>query len=360
MYLQRMGTLPAEAERCSVRTSDFDYELPQELIAQYPSEERGGSRLLVLHRESGRIEHRQFSDVAEYLRSGDVLVVNESQVLAARFIGTKRDSGGRVEMFLLRELAPAHWEVLLKPGARIREGMVLSFGDGRLTAEVGPTLTGGKRQVTLAADGDLAAIMSSLGEIPLPPYIGRSPEPSDRVRYQTVYARVQGAVAAPTAGLHFTEQMLTGLRDQGLNVAPVILHVGIGTFRPVKTDDPDDHEMEIERYDLGDSSARMINDARTGGGRIVAVGTTSVRVLESVADESGRVQSGAGETGLYIQPGYSYRAVDVLITNFHLPKSTLLMLVSAFGGHENVMRAYREAVDERYGFYSYGDAMLIL
>ncbi len=343
-----------------MRTSDFDYELPQELVAQYPSEERGGSRLLVLHGDSGRIEHRRFADVGDYLRCGDVLVVNESQVLAARFIGTKRDTGGRVEMFLLRELAPAHWEVLLKPGARIREGMALSFGDGRLTAEVGPTLPGGKRQVTLAADGDLAAIMNSLGEIPLPPYIGRSPEPSDRERYQTVYARVQGAVAAPTAGLHFTEQMLAGLRDQGLNVAPVILHVGIGTFRPVKTDDPDEHEMEIERYDIADSSARMINDARSGGGRIVAVGTTSVRVLESVADKDGRVHAGAGETDLYIQPGYDYRAVDVLITNFHLPKSTLLMLVSAFGGHENVMRAYREAVAERYGFYSYGDAMLVL
>jgi len=343
-----------------VRTSDFDYELPQELIAQYPSEERGGSRLLVLHKDSGRIEHRRFADVGEYLRAGDVLVVNESQVLAARFIGTKRDSGGRVEMFLLRELEPGHWEVLLKPGARIREGMMLTFGDGRLTAEVGPTLPGGKRQVTLTAEGDLSAAMNSLGEIPLPPYIGRSPEPSDRERYQTVYARVQGAVAAPTAGLHFTEQMLGDLRGKGLSVAPVILHVGIGTFRPVKTDDPNEHEMEIERYDLADSSARMINNARDGGGRIVAVGTTSVRVLESVADDNGRVLAGAGETGLFIQPGYSYRAVDVLITNFHLPKSTLLMLVSAFGGHENVMRAYQEAVAERYGFYSYGDAMLVL
>jgi len=343
-----------------VRTSDFDYELPQELIAQYPSKERGGSRLLVLRKDSGRIEHRRFADVGEYLRAGDVLVVNESQVLAARFIGTKRDTGGRVEMFLLRELAPAHWEVLLKPGARIREGMVLSFGDGRLTAEVGPILPGGRRQVTLTTDGDLAAAMSSLGEIPLPPYISRSPEPSDRERYQTVYARVQGAVAAPTAGLHFTEQMLEQLREQGLSVAPVILHVGIGTFRPVKTDDPDEHEMEIERYDLADSSARMINGSRAGGGRIVAVGTTSVRVLESVADEAGSVHAGAGETGLFIQPGYDYRAVDALITNFHLPKSTLLMLVSAFGGHENVMGAYQEAVAERYGFYSYGDAMLIL
>jgi len=343
-----------------MRTSDFDYELPPELIAQYPSEERGGSRLLVLHRDSGRIEHRRFADVPEYLRAGDVLVVNESRVLAARFVGTKRDSGGRVEMFLLRELGPAHWEVLLKPGARIREGMVLAFGDGSLTAEVGPKLPGGKRQVTLAAKGDLVTVMHALGEVPLPPYIGRSPEPSDRERYQTVYARVQGAVAAPTAGLHFTREMLARLRDQGATVAPVILHVGIGTFRPVKTEDPDEHEMEVERYDLAESSAQMINDARTGGGRIVAVGTTSVRVLESVADERGRVAPGAGETALYIQPGYVYRAVDVLITNFHLPRSTLLMLVSAFGGHENVMRAYREAVAERYGFYSYGDAVLIL
>jgi len=343
-----------------MRTSDFDYELPPELIAQYPSEERGGSRLLVLHRDDGRVEHRMFSEIDEYLRAGDVLVVNESRVLAARFRGIKRETGGAVEMFLLRELGPGHWEVLLKPGARIREGMALSFGDGRLTARVGPTLDGGKRQVTLTTDGDLAAVMEELGEVPLPPYIGRGAEPSDRDRYQTVYARVQGAVAAPTAGLHFTESMLDRVRGMGVEVAPVILHVGIGTFRPVKTDDPEKHEMEIERYELTEASAAAINAARPRGGRIVAVGTTSVRVLESMADERGCLRAGAGETGLYIRPGYAYRAVDMLITNFHLPKSTLLMLVSAFGGHENVMRAYREAVAERYGFYSYGDAMLVL
>ncbi len=343
-----------------MRTSDFDYELPPELIAQYPSEERGGSRLLVLHRDDGRIEHRRFAEVGEYLRAGDVLVVNESEVLAARFIGVKRDTGGRVEMFLLRELEPEHWEVLLKPGARIREGMKLSFGDGRLEALVGPALPGGKRQVTLSAASALASVMDELGEVPLPPYITRSPEPSDRERYQTVYARVRGAVAAPTAGLHFTDAMLGRLRHEGVNVAPVILHVGIGTFRPVTVDDPDEHEMEIERYDLAESSVGLINGARSGDGRVVAVGTTSVRVLESVADGDGLVRAGAGETRLYIQPGYEYRCVDLLITNFHLPKSTLLMLVSAFGGHENVMRAYREAVAERYGFYSYGDAMLVL
>ncbi len=343
-----------------MKTSDFDYELPRELIAQRPSARRGESRLLVLHRDAGSIEHREFRDVVDYLDAGDALVVNESRVLAARFRGTKRETGGSVEMFLLREIGPGHWEVLLRPGARIHEGAALEFGGGRLIAVVGPTLPEGRRQVTLSADGDLERALDQLGEVPLPPYIDRAPEPSDAERYQTVYARVRGAVAAPTAGLHFTEELLDGVRRMGVDIVPLLLHVGIGTFRPVKSEDPARHRMEVERFELGEAGAERINAARATGGRIVAVGTTSVRTLETLADENGVVAAGSGETDLYIMPGYRYRAVDALITNFHLPRSTLLMLVSALAGHDLVMRAYREAVSERYRFYSYGDAMLVL
>ncbi|MFH1502652.1 MAG: tRNA preQ1(34) S-adenosylmethionine ribosyltransferase-isomerase QueA [Candidatus Eisenbacteria bacterium] len=361
-----------------MRTSDYDYELPKELIAQYPAERRDESRLLVLGREDGRIEHRIFRDLVEYVRPGDVLVANESAVIPARFIGQKRRSGGRVEMFLLRELSPTLWEVLLKPGARIREGTVLEFGDGALTARVGATLAGGKREVELAAPGGQTAgagsgrdgaqadagtlreLLDELGRVPLPPYIEREAEELDRDRYQTVYARVRGAVAAPTAGLHFTNEVIEKIEARGAAFAKVTLHVGLGTFRPVSGDDPSEHEMEEERYELGHAAAESINRARSGGGRIVAVGTTSVRVLETVADESGVVRPGSGATRLFIRPPHAFRAVDALLTNFHLPRSTLLMLVSALAGRENVLAAYREAVRERYRFYSYGDAMLIV
>jgi len=362
-------TAPGRPAR-PVKTSDFDYELPKELIAKYPPERRDESRLLVMWRGTGSVEHRVFRDIVEYLNPGDLLVVNESRVIPARLLGRKRGTGGKVEMFALRELTsgaagPLHaalprWEVLVRPGARIREGTVLEFGDGRLTAEVTAVLPDGRREVALSFAGDFETVLDELGQVPLPPYIDRDPEPSDRDRYQTVYARVPGAVAAPTAGLHFTDPLLDELAAKDVGVAKVVLHVGIGTFRPVATEDPEEHEMEEERFDVSEKAAGAINETRERGGRVVAVGTTSVRVLETVADEDGRIVPGSGASRLFIRPPYRFRCVDVLITNFHLPRSTLLMLVSAFGGREAVLAAYEEAVRERYRFYSYGDAMLLL
>jgi S-adenosylmethionine:tRNA ribosyltransferase-isomerase len=351
-----VGEIPKD----HVKTSDFDYELPRELIAQYPAERRDESRLLVVRRRGGPVEHRGFPDVLGYLRAGDLLVLNESRVIPARLRGAKRGSGGRVEVFLLRELRPGRWETLVKPGARIGEGAVLEFGGGELEARVMGVLPAGKREVEFSADGDLASVLERLGQVPLPPYIEREPDESDRERYQTVYATVPGAVAAPTAGLHFTESLLDRAGANGIGIARVVLHVGLGTFRPVVVEEPGEHEMEEERYDVSPEAADAINRTRAAGGRIVAVGTTSVRVLESVADAAGRMRAGAGVTRLFIRPPHEFRCTDALITNFHLPRSTLLMLVSAFAGRENVLAAYREAVRARYRFYSYGDAMLIL
>jgi S-adenosylmethionine:tRNA ribosyltransferase-isomerase len=352
-----------------VKTSDFDYELPRELIAQYPAERRDESRLLVLRRDGETLEHRRFRDIGDYLKRGDVLVVNDSQVIPARLLG-KRSTGGRAEMFLLRDLGAGRWEVLVRPGARIREGSLLSFGEGRLTARVEEALPDGKRVVSLSAAAgagpaagageDVAAAVEELGAVPLPPYIDREAEPIDESRYQTVYARVPGAVAAPTAGLHFTGELLGDLESRGVDVVRLTLHVGIGTFRPVAVEDPESHVMESERYDVPVAAAEAINSARESGGRVVAVGTTSVRTLESVTDEGGLVHEGAGSTDLFIRPPYEFRCVDVLLTNFHLPRSSLLMLVSAFAGRERVLDAYAQAVRERYRFYSYGDAMLVL
>ena len=342
-----------------MKTSDFDYELPREFIAQYPADRRDESRLLVVRRDGGALEHRLFRDVGEYLEPGDVLVVNESEVIPARLLG-RRSGGGRAEMFLLRDLADHRWEVLVRPGARIREGAELSFGDGQLMARVEEVLPDGKRVVSLSAPGDVAAAAERLGAVPLPPYIDREPEPADSQRYQTVYARVPGAVAAPTAGLHFTEELLAELGAAGVATARLTLHVGIGTFRPVAVEDPADHRMENERFDVPVAAADEINEARDAGGKVIAVGTTSVRTLESVAGEDGHVEAGSGSTDLFIRPPCRFKCVDVLLTNFHLPKSTLLMLVSAFAGRERVLDAYAEAVRERYRFYSYGDAMLLL
>lgn len=342
-----------------MKTSDFDYELPRELIAQYPADRRDESRLLVVRRDGGALEHRRFRDVGEYFEPGDVLVVNESEVIPARLLG-RRSGGGRAEMFLLRDLADDRWEVLVRPGARIREGAELSFGDGQLMARVEEVLPDGKRVVSLSAPGDVAAAAERLGAVPLPPYIDREPEPADSQRYQTVYARVPGAVAAPTAGLHFTEELLAELGAAGVATARLTLHVGIGTFRPVAVEDPADHRMENERFDVPVAAADEINEARDAGGKVIAVGTTSVRTLESVAGEDGHVEAGSGSTDLFIRPPCRFKCVDVLLTNFHLPKSTLLMLVSAFAGRERVLDAYAEAVRERYRFYSYGDAMLLL
>ncbi len=342
-----------------MRTSDFDYELPRELIAQYPSERRDESRLLVLRRDRDEFEHRRFRDILEYLRPEDCLVLNESRVIPARLIGRKALTGGRVEVFLLEPGTDDTWTALVRPGARVADGATIVFSEN-LSAVVESTLDEGKRKVRLLAEGDPLEELSAVGRVPLPPYIDREPEPVDVERYQTVYARVPGAVAAPTAGLHFTEKLLERAEDEGVRTARVILHVGLGTFRPVASDDPEEHHMDEERYELPEGAAAEINEARAAGGRIVAVGTTAVRVLESTADEGGEVRAGSGSTGLFIRPPYEFRAVDALVTNFHLPKSTLLMLVSALAGREKVLAAYREAVEAGYRFYSYGDAMLII
>ena len=343
-----------------MRTSDFDYELPKELIAQYPAERRDESRLLVLRRDDGAIEHRRFRDVEEFLCPGDLLVVNETEVIPARLLGQKRKTGGAVEVFLLEEIGSGRWEALVRPAARIRAGAELEFGGGSLTARVVRELDGGKRVVELSAERDLAAVLQEVGRVPLPPYIEREAEDADRDRYQTVYASERGAVAAPTAGLHFTEPLLERLESQGVGIARLVLHVGLGTFRPIAVEDPERHEMESERYALDAAAAEAVNATREAGGRVVAVGTTCVRVLETLADEDGRVAAASGGTRLFIRPPYRYRCVDVLLTNFHLPRSTLLMLVAAFGGREQVLAAYAEAVRERYRFYSYGDAMLLI
>jgi S-adenosylmethionine:tRNA ribosyltransferase-isomerase len=341
-----------------VRTSDYDYELPRDRIAQYPTKRRDESRLLVL-KADGPLEHRHFSDILTYLEPDDCLVLNESRVIPARLIGRKRETGGRVEVFLLEPASDGRWRALVRPGARVADGTSVVFDEG-LEAIVETTLPGGAREVSLRAEGDPFDTVERVGKVPLPPYIDREAEPLDAERYQTVYARVPGAVAAPTAGLHFTEELLDGARSKNVHVARVLLHVGVGTFRPVTSEDPERHEMDSERYELSDEAARAINEARRSGGRIVAVGTTSVRVLESTADESGVVHAGSGTTRLFIKPPYRFRSVDALVTNFHLPRSTLLMLVSALAGRERVLDAYREAVREGYRFYSYGDAMLIL
>jgi len=339
----------------SIRAEDFDYALPPDRIAQHPVEPRDHARLMVLHRDSGKLEHRRFYEVVDYLRRGDVLVINETRVFPARLVG-KRPSGGKVELLLVRPLGRDTWEALAKPGRKVRPGERLLFGEGKLTGEVVERTEGGKRVVRFS--GDLEALRN-LGQVPLPPYIRRSPIPEDRKRYQTVYARVEGSVAAPTAGLHFTEELLGRLREKGVEVVPIVLHVGPGTFRPVRGE-VSEHRMEAEYYEVSPRAAEVVNLARGKGGRVVAVGTTSVRTLETVADEEGRVRPGSGWTELFIYPPYRFRVVDALITNFHLPRSTLLMLVAAFAGRERVLEAYMEAVRLGYRFYSYGDAMLII
>ncbi|HEY8531716.1 MAG TPA: tRNA preQ1(34) S-adenosylmethionine ribosyltransferase-isomerase QueA [Limnochorda sp.] len=347
--------------------ADFDYELPPEAIAQEPVEPRDASRLLVLHRDQGRLEHRIFRDLPEYLRPPDVLVVNESRVRPARLVGEKEGTGGVVELLLLRPDPDGAWECLARPGRRLRPGHRLVFGGGELRAEVLASLPGspaGVRRVRLEHEGSLDEVLERLGKVPLPPYIHRELE--DPERYQTVYAKEVGSAAAPTAGLHFTPELLDRIRAMGVQVVPVVLHVGLDTFRPVTEEEAEDHPMHQEYYAIPPETARAVNEARARGGRVVAVGTTSVRALESAAlraEEAGtgeRVAAGSGWTGLYIYPGYRFRAVDALITNFHLPRSTLLLLVSAFAGRETILEAYRVALAEGYRFYSFGDAMLIL
>lgn len=340
--------------------SDFDYELPQELIAQFPAPRRDASRLMVLHRDKQEIEHRRFPDLLEYLRSGDCLVLNDAKVIPARLIGRQAGTGGKIELLLLRPLEEEKWEALGRPGRRLREGACVEFGEGELRGEIVDVLEDGRRVVVFTSSKPLRDVLERVGRVPLPPYIRREPVPLDKDRYQTVYARREGAVAAPTAGLHLTPEMLDQAKQRGVHIEAITLYVGLGTFKPVTTHTVEEHKMPVEPFEISPDAAEGINAARSAGGRVFAVGTTTVRALESAADDSGRVMPVAAEADLFIQPGYQFRVVDKLVTNFHLPRSTLLMLVSAFAGRAFVMRAYAEAIRLRYRFYSYGDAMLIL
>ena len=339
-------------------TSDFAYDLPEELIAQQPMEPRDASRLLVCRRHSDAMEHRVFRDVTAYLRPGDALVVNHTRVIPARLFGQRQDTGGAIEFLLLKRLEQDVWEVILRPGRRAKPGAVFSFGEGRLRATVLETGQDGARLVRFAYEGVFEQVLDALGQMPLPPYIHEALQ--DKSRYQTVYAAHDGSAAAPTAGLHFTPELLARITAMGVDIVPVLLHVGLGTFRPVKEPDVSRHHMHSEYYEVGADAAARINAARARGGRIVCVGTTTVRTLETVADAQGIVRPGRGETAIFITPGVPLRAVDVLITNFHLPESTLLMLVSALMGREEALAAYAEAVRQRYRFFSFGDAMMIL
>jgi len=341
-----------------VRLSDFDYDLPKELIAQKPVEPRDASRLMVVDRSSGAISHRYFRDLPEYLRPGDALVVNETRVMPARLLGSRERTGGAIEVLLLKRLGQDRWETLVKPGKKARPGERIVFGGGLLVGTVvGPTDYGG-RVIDFSYEGVFENLLERLGQMPLPPYIHEQLDEPER--YQTVYAREWGSAAAPTAGLHFTPELLDRLAAQGVEVHKITLHVGVGTFRPVEVEDPTQHKMHSEFYHVSPEAAAGINAVRARGGRLVTVGTTSVRTLETAADEDGILHPGEGWTDIFIYPGYRFKIVDSLVTNFHLPKSTLLMLVSALAGHDLIMKAYREAVAERYRFFSFGDAMLIL
>lgn len=340
-----------------MKTSDFDYDLPQELIAQHPAAQRDHSRLLVMDKKSGAVEHRLFKDIVEYLHAGDVLVLNNTKVIPARIFGVKEGGTAKIEVLLLKrdETLPNTWEVLVHPGKRCKVGTVVDFGEGRLKGEVIANTSAG-RKITFHFDGIFEEILDELGTMPLPPYIHEQLE--DQNRYQTVYAKVDGSAAAPTAGLHFTTALLDTLREKGVEIEEVLLHVGLGTFKPVDEENIEDHEMHSEYYEISADTARRINQAKDEGRRIISVGTTSTRALESAARD-GRLVAGSGWTTIFIYPGYQWQIVDGLITNFHLPKSTLMMLVSALSTRENILRAYEEAVRERYRFFSFGDAMFI-
>lgn len=337
---------------------EFDYELPEKLIAQTPLADRSASRLLVLERHTGKISHRNFTDFPAYLHAGDALVINDTKVIPARLLG-KKDGGGAVaEVLLLHRRSANEWEALVRPGRRLRLGARIDFGEGELKAIIREELPDGGRLIQFSYEGVFEEVLDRLGEMPLPSYIKE--KLVDRERYQTVYAREAGSAAAPTAGLHFTAELLGKLQEQGIRIVPITLHVGLGTFRPVKVDDIREHTMHSEYYIITPEAADILNETRSNGGKIVAVGTTSCRVLETVSDDAGVVHAGSGWTDIFIYPGYKFKAVDVLLTNFHLPKSTLLMLISALAGRENILAAYQEAVKEEYRFFSFGDAMLIL
>lgn len=342
----------------AMKTSDFYFDLPKELIAQDPLEDRSSSRLLVLDRNTGEMEHRIFRDVVEYLNPGDCLVVNNTKVIPARLFGSKIGTDAKIEVLLLKRKENNVWETLVKPGRKCRVGTQISFGEGMLTGEVVDVEDEGNRLIRFHYDGIFEEILDKLGQMPLPPYIHH--QLKDKNRYQTVYAKHDGSAAAPTAGLHFTPELLEKIKAKGVKVAHVTLHVGLGTFRPVKVEEVTEHHMHSEFYIVEEEQAKLINDTKRSGGRIVAVGTTSCRTLESAADENGVLKSGSGWTDIFIYPGYSFKMIDCLITNFHLPESTLVMLVSALAGKDNIMKAYAEAVKERYRFFSFGDAMLVV
>ena len=337
-------------------TKDFYYDLPQEKIAQTPLEDRTASKLMVLSRRDNSISHKRFSDIIDYLEEGDLLVMNNTRVIPARLYGVKEGTGGKIEFLLLKRIELDVWEVILKPGRRARRGAKFSFGDGLLKAEIIEEKEDGGRYVKFFYDGVWEEILDKLGEMPLPPYIKEKLK--DRERYQTVYSKVEGSAAAPTAGLHFTNELIEKIKAKGVNIAFVTLHVGLGTFRPVSVDNVEEHIMHSEYYELSPETAQIINKTKESGKRVIAVGTTSVRTLETCG-ENGKVKAASGETKIFIYPGYEFKVVDALITNFHLPESTLLMLVSALYDKENIMRAYKEAVDTDYRFFSFGDAMFI-
>ncbi len=339
-----------------MNTEEFDYYLPEELIAQHPLEDRAASRLLILDKNTGEYKDETFRNIKNYLKPGDCLVLNDTRVIPARLYGTKKGTGGAIEFLLLHRFSADEWEVALKPGKRAKPGAVFEFGEGRLTAEVLDILEGGNRRVRFSYDGLFENVLDELGEMPLPHYIKE--KLTDNERYQTVYSRHKGSAAAPTAGLHFTKELLEEIREMGVKEAFLTLHVGLGTFRPVKVSDVTKHKMHSEYYSVSEETAAVINEAKANGGRIICVGTTSCRTLES-ASENGIVKPGSGFTDIFIYPGYKFKMTQALITNFHLPKSTLVMLVSALAGKDNILNAYKHAVDEHYRFFSFGDAMFI-
>ena len=341
-----------------MKVKDFDFELPKELIAQTPLPDRSSSRLLVMDRVTGQITHRGFRNIKDYFRPGDCLVINDTKVIPARLFGIRTETGGQIEVLLLKRREDDLWETLVRPGKKAKPGTELVFGDGLLTGRVIDVVEEGNRLIRFTYDGIFEEILDQLGQMPLPPYITEKLQ--DKNRYQTVYAKYDGSAAAPTAGLHFTETLLKEIEDMGVSVASVTLHVGLGTFRPVKAEEVTDHHMHSEFYRIEEEQAEKIRQAKERGGRIIAVGTTSCRTLESVADERGMVRPCSGWTDIFIYPGYKFRCIDGLITNFHLPQSTLLMLVSAFAGREHILDAYQEAIQEKYRFFSFGDAMLII
>lgn len=340
-----------------MNTKDFYFDLPKELIAQTPLKERTASRLLALNKKNGEISHKHFYDIIDYLNEGDCLVMNNTRVIPARLYGVKEGTGGKIEFLLLKRIEGNKWEVILKPGKKAKKGARFSFGEGLLTAEILEQKEDGGRIVEFFYNGIWEEILDKLGEMPLPPYIKE--KLGDRERYQTVYSKIEGSAAAPTAGLHFTDELLEKIRKKGIKTAFVTLHVGLGTFRPVSVDNVENHVMHSEYYEISEETAKIINETKKSGGRIVAVGTTSVRTLETCTSEAGEVLAKSGETKIFIYPGYKFKAVDALITNFHLPESTLLMLVSAFSDKEMMLSAYKTAVDEKYRFFSFGDAMFI-